>query len=274
MLLFPNCKINLGLNIVKKLPNGYHLIETVFYPIDWCDILEITESTNLKQPFRLKQTGLSINGNSEDNILYKTYLLIKELKKLPNLTVHLHKIIPMGAGLGGGSSNAAFFINYLNNAYQLNLTEIELNKITSKLGADCAFFLKNKPVFAKGIGNLLKPITINLNQYYIVLIYPNIHSDTKIAYSKVTPIQPIDDLKQNIETLNLNQWKNTISNSFEESIYSNYPKIKELKDYLYEKQAIYASLSGSGSTVFGIFDHLPSLTLPTNYLIHIQLPNG
>ncbi|MCA0431009.1 MAG: 4-(cytidine 5'-diphospho)-2-C-methyl-D-erythritol kinase [Bacteroidetes bacterium] len=274
MLLFPNCKINLGLNIVKKLSNGYHLIETVFYPINWCDILEVNETTNQNKPFNLKQTGLNINGKLEDNILYKSFKLINEIKKLPNLNIHLHKQIPMGAGLGGGSSNAAFFINHLNTTFQLNLTDIELNTIVSKLGADCAFFLNNKPAFAKGIGNEFEPIKLNLKHFYIVLIYPNIHSDTKLAYSKVIPSLPLNDLKNSIETLAINEWKNVISNSFEESIFDHYPKIKEVKDYLYQKNAIYASMSGSGSSVFGIFDYLPDLTFPTNYLTHIQLPNG
>jgi 4-diphosphocytidyl-2-C-methyl-D-erythritol kinase len=274
MLLFPNCKINLGLNIVKKLPNGYHLIETAFYPINWCDILEVNETTKLNTTFNLKQTGLNINGKIEDNILYKSYKLINEIKKLPNLNIHLHKQIPMGAGLGGGSSNAAFFINYLNSTFQLNLNSYDLNNIASKLGADCAFFLNNKPVFAKGIGNEFEPLNLNLKQFYIVLIYPNIHSDTKLAYNNVTPSLPLNDLKQNIETLAINKWENVISNSFEESIFTNYPKIKEVKDYLYQKNALYASLSGSGSAVFGIFNFLPNLMLPSNYLTHIQLPNG
>ena len=134
--------------------------------------------------------------------------------------------------------------------------------------------LNNKPAFAKGIGNEFEPIKLNLKHFYIVLIYPNIHSDTKLAYSKVIPSLPLNDLKNSIETLAINEWKNVISNSFEESIFDHYPKIKEVKDYLYQKNAIYASMSGSGSSVFGIFDYLPDLTFPTNYLTHIQLPNG
>jgi 4-diphosphocytidyl-2-C-methyl-D-erythritol kinase len=273
MLLFPNCKINIGLNITQKYPNGYHALETVFYPIDWTDILEVNEKTNQPATLTINQSGIKIDGKTEDNILYKAYNLLSEVKTLPNLSVHLHKILPMGAGLGGGSSDAAFFINHLNTTYELGLSLEELNQLASKLGADCAFFITNKPVYATGIGNVFENITLDLNKYYICLVYPNIHSNTKVAYSNVIPKQPSHNLKNCIETLHPKDWKNSLQNDFEESVFLNYPEIKELKNYLYQQKALYASMSGSGSAIYGIFDAMPQINLPSEYLMHIQLPN-
>lgn len=273
MLLFPNCKINIGLNIVQKYPNGYHGLETVFYPVNWTDILEITEKTTQTAPISIQQSGIRIEGKPEDNILFKAYQLISNLKSLPKLSVHLHKILPMGAGLGGGSSDAAFFLNYLNTTYQLGISTEELNQLASKLGADCAFFINNSPVYATGIGNVFDKISLNLNKYYICLVYPNVHSNTKLAYSNVSPKNPNYNLKNSIETLAPRVWKDIIRNDFEESVFLKYPQIKELKNYLYQQKALYASMSGSGSAVYGIFETMPNLTLPSNYLMHIQSPN-
>lgn len=273
MLLFPNCKINIGLNITQKYPNGYHALETVFYPVDWTDILEVNEKSNQSFGINIIQSGIKIDGKTEDNILYKAYHLLAEFKNLPNLSVHLHKILPMGAGLGGGSSDAAFFIKHLNTTYQLGLNAEELNQLASKLGADCAFFITNKPVYATGIGNVFENINIDLNKYYICVVYPNIHSNTKMAYSNVSPKKPSYNLKNCIETLDPKEWKNVLQNDFEQSVFLNYPAIKELKNYLYQQKALYVAMSGSGSAVYGIFESLPQISLSSEYLMHVQTPN-
>ncbi len=256
MICFPNAKINLGLNIIEKRSDNFHNIETVFYPIDWADALEIIETPNTHSDFNLILSGLTIEGNIEDNLLYKAYHLIKKLKSLPNITVYLHKALPMGAGLGGGSADAAFFINLLNQQFKLDLSETERLEIARPLGSDCAFFIHNKPVFAQEKGDVFNPINIDLSNYYIAVIYPNVHSNTKDAYSLVTPNKPLrsitEIIKQPIET-----WKNDLINDFEKSIFSKYPVVEKTKNELYNYEAIYASMSGSGSAVFGLFDKTP-----------------
>lgn len=273
MLLFPNCKINIGLNVTEKYPNGYHALETVFYPINWTDILEITEKTNQNTGIKINQSGIKIDGKPENNILFKAYHLLAKIKPLPKLSVNLHKVLPMGAGLGGGSSNAAFLISYLNNGFGLKIEDKELRQIASQLGADCAFFLTNKPVYATGIGNLFNEINLNLNKYHICLVYPNVHSNTKQAYASVNPKKPDYNLKQSIENLPVSEWKNIIRNDFEDSVFKIYPQIAELKQYFYQQNALYAAMSGSGSTVFGIFKNMPGLSLPQEYLTYLQSPH-
>lgn len=273
MLLFPNCKINIGLNIIERYANGYHGLETVFYPVNWTDILEITEKPEQLTSLKIEQSGIKIEGKTEDNLLYKAYQLLAKIKNLPNLSVHLHKILPMGAGLGGGSADAAFFINHLNTAYELGLSLEELYQVASKLGADCAFFIKNKPAYATGIGNVFDEIKLDLRKYYICVVYPNIHSNTKMAYSNVIPKQSNYNLKNCIETLEPKDWSNIIRNDFEESVFLNYPEIKEVKNYLYQQNAIYAAMSGSGSAVYGIFDTEPQINISADYMMHIQTPN-
>lgn len=258
MLCFPNAKINLGLNITEKRPDGFHNIETVFYPIGWSDALEIivTDNTsakpNHKQKFNLHSSGLNIQGDLQDNLLYKAYYLIQAITPLPPIDVYLHKNLPMGAGLGGGSSDAAFFINLLNEQLNLNLNEMVKLNVARQLGSDCAFFIKNKPVFATQKGDMFTPITIDLSNYFIVVIYPNVHSNTKEAYSLVKPQLPNRSIVE-ILALPIEQWKGLLHNDFEKSIFSKYPIVEEIKNTLYQKGALYACMSGSGSAVFGIF---------------------
>lgn len=262
MICFPNAKINLGLNVTQKRTDGFHNIETIFYPIAWHDALEVVESSNGN--FNLHTSGIAIHGAKEDNLLYKAYQLIKEYSQIPPIDVYLHKTLPMGAGLGGGSSDAAFFINLLNDNFQLQLATEQKITIAKQLGSDCAFFIENKPVFAFNKGDEFKPIELNLSDYYIALIYPNIHSNTKDAYSLVKPQIPevslLDVISKPIET-----WKNTLVNDFEKSIFSIYPKVKEVKEMLYSSGAIYASMSGSGSAVFGIFSQQPTLSIDESF---------
>lgn len=258
MICFPNAKINLGLNITEKREDGFHNIETVFYPIGWNDALEIIENKSSTQEFNLHLSGLAITGNIEDNLLYKAYQIIKQTKTLPHVDVYLHKTLPMGAGLGGGSADAAFFINLLNEQFQLNFTEAERIDIARQLGSDCAFFIKNTPVYATQKGDVFSDIKLDLSHLYIAIIYPNVHSNTKEAYSLVKPQQAakslLEIIKQPIST-----WKTELVNDFEKSIFSLYPIVEKTKHDLYELGAVYACMSGSGSAVFGLFEKEPGI---------------
>lgn len=252
MITFPNAKINLGLNIVEKRPDGYHNLETIFYPIHLEDALEVVPLNGSTQDYDLKISGTPILGSPEDNLVVKAYRLLKEDFQLPPIHIYMYKHIPMGAGLGGGSSDAAFMLKLLNEKFNLGLTIEQMEAYASRLGADCAFFIKDRPVFATGIGNVFTPVDLSLKGMYIVLVKPDISVSTKEAYSLVTPQRPAkaltESIKQPIET-----WKDSIANDFERSVFKAYPEIAAIKDKLYDMGAVYASMSGSGSTVFGIF---------------------
>lgn len=251
MICFPNAKINLGLNIVAKRADGYHNIETVFYPIDICDALEITPAKNEQGVFT--QTGITIDGDSENNLVMKALRLLRQEYQIPEIDIFLHKHIPFGAGLGGGSSDAAFMLKLLNEFAELNLSISQLEEYAAKLGADCPFFIQNKAVFAEGIGNIFTPIDFSLEAYEIKMIKPDVHVSTQEAYSLVRPQQPKTPipiiLQQPIHT-----WKDQLVNDFEQSVFSLHPEIEQAKNELYAQGAIYASMSGSGSSVFGIFE--------------------
>ncbi len=270
MICFPNAKINLGLNIVSKRPDGYHNLETVFYPVNIQDALEIVPAANEKGIF--KQSGICIDGNPDENLVIKAYLLFKKKYDVPEIDIYLRKNIPFGAGLGGGSADAAFILKLLNKFTEFHLQDDELESFASQIGADCPFFIRNKPVFATGIGNIFNPVELSLKGYFITLIKPDIHVSTKEAYSMVTPKQPelslTEIIKNPVET-----WKDTMVNDFEKSVFAQYPKIKNLKEKLYEQGAIYASMSGSGSSVFGIFkeENDFSQTFPNSYIFNLQL---
>ena len=235
MIVYPNAKINIGLNVVEKRPDGYHNLETVFYPIGLQDILEIQEidSDVPACGYRLKVTGTVLDGSPED--------------------IGLYKHIPTGAGLGGGSADAAFTVKTLNERFKLELTIEQMENYCSQLGADCPFFIQNKPVFATGIGNVFHPVELNLKYKQLVLVKPDIFVSTKDAYAKVKVQHPKKQLPellaQPIET-----WKDTVVNDFETSVFSKYPEIAAIKDQMYDLGAVYASMSGSGSSVFGIFE--------------------
>jgi 4-diphosphocytidyl-2-C-methyl-D-erythritol kinase len=258
MICFPNAKINLGLYITEKRPDGFHNIQSVFYPVGWNDALEIIETPNALKDFNLSLSGILVPGTMEDNLLYKAYALMKEKYTLPKITVYLHKALPMGAGLGGGSSDAAFFINLLNTQFNLNLSEEERLDIARPLGSDCAFFIKNKPVYAHQKGDVFKDIELDLSNYYIALVFPDVHSNTREAYSLVRPQQAQTDLLEIIRQP-LATWKASLINDFERSIFAKYPAVEKTKQDLYDAGAIYASMSGSGSAVFGIFETLPQI---------------
>ena len=252
MITYPNAKINLGLNIVEKRPDGYHNLETVFYPINLQDALEV----NLREgedEFSLKVSGVSIEGKPEDNLVVKAYrLLKKDYPHIPAIDIHMYKHIPTGAGLGGGSADAAFMIKLLNEKFKLNLSIEKMEEYAAILGADCAFFIQNKPVFASGIGNIFEPIQLSLKGYYLVLVKPDIFVSTKDAFAHITPMKPTQSLKEIIR-MPVETWRATMKNDFEESVFQKFPEIAAIKDKLYDLGAIYASMSGSGSSVFGIF---------------------
>lgn len=251
MLVFPNCKINLGLSVVEKRDDGFHNIETVFYPIPLYDILEINISGDGKISFN--SSGISIPGNEDQNLCIKAYHLLKEDFDLAGVNIHLHKVIPMGAGLGGGSSDAAHALIVLNELFKLNLDQKQLVNYASKLGADCAFFIKNKPTFAFGKGDQFKDVNVNLSNYYILIVKPEIHVGTAEAYTGVSPGAHLFSIKKLIEKP-MNEWSFILKNDFEKSIFENHPEIEKIKNTFYENGAIYASMSGSGSSVFGLFE--------------------
>ena len=251
MILYPNAKINIGLNVVEKRPDGFHNIESIFYPIGLSDILEINHSDNT---INFTNTGLTVeNKTLENNLCYKAYQALNKDYSLSPINIHLHKIIPFGAGLGGGSADASFTLKAINSLSKLNLDDIALYKYAELIGSDCPFFILNKPAYAMQKGNVLSTIELSLKGYYLVVINPGIHINTAKAYSQITPrIQNtnlIDLVKQPIS-----DWKEFIKNDFEDSILKDHPAISNIKNKLYDLGAIYASMSGSGSSVFGIFN--------------------
>jgi 4-diphosphocytidyl-2-C-methyl-D-erythritol kinase len=250
MICFPNAKINLGLHIVSKRPDGYHNIETVFYPIPLCDVLEIVPSETGETAF--SPTGIAVDGTPDDNLVMKAFHLLKEDFDLPEIAVYLRKQIPFGAGLGGGSADAAFMLGLLNDFADLGLSAGQMEEYARRLGADCPFFVRNKPVFAEGVGDIFTPVDVSLKGYRLVIVKPDIHVSTKGAYAGVTPGLPIFRLSE-IGRLPIEEWKNHIINDFEEGIFARYPAIGNIKQSLYDQGAVYASMSGSGSSVFGIF---------------------
>ena len=252
MITYPNAKINLGLNIVEKRPDGYHNLETVFYPINLQDALEVNLLEG-EEDFSLKVSGVPIEGEPENNLVVKAYrLLKKDYPEMPAIDIHMYKHIPTGAGLGGGSADAAFMIKLLNDKFKLNLSIEKMEEYAAILGADCAFFIQNKPVFATGIGNIFEPIQLSLKGYYLVLVKPDIFVSTKDAFAHIIPTQPTQSLKEIIR-MPVETWRATMKNDFENSVFQKFPEIAAIKDKLYDLGAVYASMSGSGSSVYGIF---------------------
>lgn len=253
MILYPNAKINLGLHVVEKRPDGFHNIETVFYPVGWKDILEVLPDETRDKGVTLSMSGIAIPGDPQDNLLVKAYDLISKEYPMPAVKAHLHKQIPTGAGLGGGSSDAAFFIRALNEIFDLNLAWGELHHYAKQLGADCSFFIANKPMLAEGKGDELESVLISLDGYFIVIVHPGIHVSTPEAYRGISPKKPVAPLEDLIQTAGISEWKSVLKNDFEETVFAKYPAIAALKNTMYEHGAVYAAMSGSGSAVFGIF---------------------
>jgi 4-diphosphocytidyl-2-C-methyl-D-erythritol kinase len=257
MVVYPNCKINIGLRILNKRSDGYHNIESVFYPVRVCDILEITpQGANLENNITFKSTGIAIPGAADENICVKAYRLINQDYALPAIDVHLHKQIPIGAGLGGGSADAAFFIKALNEFEELNLSFGEMHHYAKQIGSDCSFFINNKPALALQKGEVLEPVNLSLKGLYLIIVYPNIHISTAMAYSGVIPSALGESIEDLIEQP-IHLWKDTIFNAFEAGIVKEFPEIGTIKNELYALGAQYASMTGSGSAVYGIFETKP-----------------
>ncbi len=270
MVVFPNIKINIGLSITSKRADGYHNIESVMIPIPWCESLEVLEHSgeaalegvNAQQTEVGKATfysyGLPIPGKAEKNLCIRVFELLESWFNLPATDIHLLKALPIGAGLGAGSADAAFCLRALKDFYNLKISDFEAKELLSKIGSDCPFFWDNKPVFAFGKGDELRPIDLDLSNYWICLIHPNLAISTQEAYAGVNPKQPIIDLNL-IAALPIETWKEVVKNDFEDSLFPKYPLLEEIKNKLYGMDAVYASMSGSGSTMYGIFDHEPRL---------------
>lgn len=254
MICFPNAKINLGLRITEKRPDGYHNLETVFYPIGLKDALECVPNAK-NTDFSLSVSGLGYMVQTEDpekNLVTKAFRLLQSKHSLSPSDFYLYKAIPTGAGLGGGSSDAAYTLKIINEINNLGLSDYELEVLSAQLGADCSFFIKNKPTFATGIGTVFEDISLSLKGYYLILVKPDIHVSTAEAYSLVHPAHPEFSLKEVLSDP-ITTWKNTVVNDFEVSVFEKYPQIKSIKEQMYRRGAIYASMSGSGSSVFGLF---------------------
>ena len=262
MITFPNAKINLGLNVVEKRPDGYHNLETVFYPVPITDALEVfpmDQSFPSPVDCDLKVTNINIDGDEQKNLVVKAYNLLKQdFPTLSRTHAHLYKGIPTQAGMGGGSSDCGFMITLLNQQFKLGLSDQQMIDYAARLGADCAFFVLNKPCYAEGIGEKLQPITLDLKGWYLAVVRPDIPVSTKEAFSLIVPQHPekncLDIVRQPVET-----WRDQLTNDFEKSVFAIHPEIGAIKDRLYDMGAVYAVMSGSGSSLFGLFRQPVSL---------------
>lgn len=261
MISFPNAKINIGLYITGKRDDGYHNLESVFYPVNCCDALEFVPAKTLS----FSATGIPVPGSEADNLCLKAWhLLRKDFPHIKPLMIHLHKMIPMGAGLGGGSADGAFMIKMLSTHFDLNISIIRQQRYAAQLGSDCAFFIENKPVFVSGRGEFLRPALLDLKGWFIVLVFPGIHVSTQLAFSNIKPLPAPVNLRE-IHEIPVCEWKGKVHNQFEDSVFEKHPKIAEIKQELYVSGAVYASMSGSGSSVYALFETDPnSLNLSLN----------
>lgn len=251
MLLFPNSKINLGLNVLEKRPDGFHNIETIFYPVGLSDVLEIIIANDGK--FEFNHTGLPIEGKAGDNLCIKAYRLLAKDFILAPVKIHLHKVIPTGAGLGGGSSDGASTIILLNKIFSIGLSKEGMVEYARKLGSDCAFFIGNKPVIASGKGDEFESLQVDLSPFTIFIVIPPVRVKTAGAYSRVIPSKTGESLKD-IIVQPIHRWRDHLQNDFERSVFPDHPAIRKIKMQLYDLGAVFASMSGSGSAVYGIFE--------------------
>lgn len=262
MIVFPNCKINLGLHVIQKRPDGFHDLETVFYPVALQDALEAITSEEMI----FSASGIDIPGDASDNLCRKAYQLLKtDFPQLPAVHIHLHKHIPIGAGLGGGSSDGAWMLKLLNQKYNLGISEDQLEAYAAQLGSDCPFFIRNTPCFATGRGEVLEPIGVDLGDHSLTIVHPGIHVNTGWAFGQLTPGRPAVPLKE-IDWQDVSSWRGRLTNDFEEPVVAAYPAIGQIRDKMYLHGAVYAAMSGSGSAVVGIF--------PKNRITKIQWEEG
>ncbi|MFY8020532.1 MAG: 4-(cytidine 5'-diphospho)-2-C-methyl-D-erythritol kinase [Bacteroidia bacterium] len=255
MITYPNAKINLGLHVLNKREDGFHNLESLFVPIPLKDALEITPHQNENKPFIYSAYGLAVDTELEKNLIYKAWLLVSKRYSIPPIHCAFYKNIPMGAGLGGGSADAVFCLLLLNKVFQLQIQQAELLEMAAQLGSDCPFFVLNQASFTSGRGEILEPYSINLSGYYLVLVKPDVHISTAMAFSGVQKrgLEAAGELKSILQ-LPIGEWKNKLVNDFEHSIFPQAPVIKKIKDELYQQGAIYASMSGSGSSVYALFE--------------------
>jgi 4-diphosphocytidyl-2-C-methyl-D-erythritol kinase len=256
VISYPNAKINLGLNVVRKRLDGFHDIESVFYPVPWRDILEIVPAKEGRGEVAFTSSGLEIPSNGNLNLCQRVYHAMHDEFGLCSIKMHLHKIVPIGAGLGGGSADAAFCATMLNELFELKLTADKLEQIVGQVGSDCPFFVRNKPSHVTGRGEVLESFDLELSGCWIMLINPKLHIGTKDAYAVIKPAE------SNVSLLNalqqeMSEWKGSVVNDFEKSVFLKHPIIAEIKKDLYARGAKYASMTGSGSTVFGLFNQEP-----------------
>lgn len=277
MVVFPNVKINLGLRVKSKRDDGFHELDTVFFPLPICDVLEVVvqENNSTGLPVNFMSSGLHIPGNSSQNLCIKAYELLRnDFPHIPSINMHLHKNIPMGAGLGGGSSDGAFTIRLLNEKFNLGLNDEQMIGYALQLGSDCPFFILNKPISAGGRGEKMSPVDCDLSNFQILVVHPGLHVSTAEAFRKITlhPTAPscADVLKKPAE-----EWKYNLINDFEEAVFPLFPELKNIKSRLYDNGAVYASMTGSGSTFFGLFQEIPDLkgSFPPHYTC-FKIANG
>ena len=260
MISFPIAKINLGLNVVEKRPDGYHNLQTVFYPVPIKDALEVQvmdEAFPSDYDCDQKVTNITIEGDEQRNLVVRAYQVLKQdFPTLPRIHTHLWKGIPTQAGMGGGSSDCAYMMLLLNQQFQLGLTDEQLIEYAAKLGADCAFFILSRPCYAEGIGEKLQPIDLSLSGYYIAVVRPDIPVPTKEAFSRIRPHYPAQNCRETVMQP-IDTWRDTLINDFEESVFALHPEIGDIKQRLYDIGATYAAMSGSGSALFGLFKKQP-----------------
>ena len=269
MVLFPNAKINIGLNIIGKRADGFHNLETIFFPVTIKDAVEIIENKNASKEVIFSSTGNNVDVQDDDNLCVKAVWLLKNDFILPPLKIHLHKNIPMGAGMGGGSADASAVLLLLNKKFQLNISTEKLLEYALLLGSDCPFFIINKPCFANGRGEVLQEIKLDLSAYKIMIVHPGIHINTSEAFAHLNAnnFSPAAELMEQIK-MDITLWKNNIKNNFETSVFIKHPAIAKIKEIMYASGAIYSSMSGSGSAVYGIFPQNSStqnIKFPSHY---------
>lgn len=252
MILFPNAKINIGLDILRKRPDGYHDISTIMIPTGWTDILEIVETEGGDD--QLSTTGLAIDCALEKNLVMRAVRIFRQRYDFPAVNIGLHKLIPDGAGLGGGSADAAFTLKGINSLFSLGVEDSELVDMASQLGADCAFFVYNKPMLCEGVGNIMRPVDVNKpDDLHLVIVKPSVSVATAAAYRNVSPSIPSETIESIVSSYPIGQWQGRLKNDFETSVFAQYPEVGYVKMLMLDLGAVYASMSGSGSAVYGFF---------------------
>ncbi|MCX7952953.1 MAG: 4-(cytidine 5'-diphospho)-2-C-methyl-D-erythritol kinase [Deltaproteobacteria bacterium] len=272
LIIHSNSKINLGLWVTNKRSDGYHDLETVMYPLTFLDTIELHPDYSDQNRISIQTKGHILDIPPQENLIFKAYqLLVKRFTKLPSLKVTLWKKIPAGSGLGGGSANATFFIVGCNELFKLGMNNFETKSVCKAIGSDCSYFLFNKPALALGRGDLLKPVPLDLSKYCLLVVCPNIRISTNEAFKLIRPKTRKERLEE-IICLPVSTWRDQLQNDFENVIFQRYPSLERIKNSLYENGATYASMSGTGSSVYGIFETIPDISVFKNYTIHVELP--